>query len=113
MPTVFNRLQHYCNTNTLVLPERNIRAEIGKQIAHIYIQVKKKEAAISRIESVEPEGTFFVITYPKTFLKDIDNFIAEYMTQLADKQIIEKPKKGTETTKRKRIPIPAYPARKK
>lgn len=101
MPTVFKRISYYCQQNGLPIPDRDQRAEVGKQVAHIYISEKKKEAVINRIESVEPEGTFSVIDYPKNFVPVIDQFIDDFMKELTPK-------------KRKRNPIekPVYSGRK-
>lgn len=111
MPTMYTRLLHYCTLKKIPLPNRDQKAEIGKQIAHIYISEKKPETKVSRVESVEPDGTYTAISYPKTFIPVIDQFIEDYMTQLIDKQpIIEKPQ-TVEKRQRKRIPVnrPAYP----
>lgn len=106
MATVFSRLQHYCNQKNLELPDRSHRGEIGKQVIQIYVSEKKKQAAIERTLSEEPEGSVQAITYPRTFNPVIDQFIADYIEDIQTKDPGAFRKKAVEPVKKVRKKIP-------
>ena len=91
MPTLFKRIKHYCNLNNAKMLSLDKRTELGRIIADYYHQSKIK-IKLRKAESVEPEGIFVVISYPKIFNPEIDKLIDNFYQK-------NKP------TKRKRIPI--------
>lgn len=107
MSTIYSRIKHYCLHKKCPIPTKDQRAEIGKGIAHIYFEEGKSKFPIVRVESIEPEGTFQVLSYPKAYNEVIDKFIDDYMVEViaeqAKKKALEQPKK------RQRIPYKKAP----
>lgn len=68
------------------------REELGKSIAHHYVNDSGIKRPLFKTLSVEPEGEFTVVEYPKIYNPEIDRQIAEYYLKNTPK-------------KRKRIPI--------
>lgn len=100
MCTFFRRLQHYCNKTKQPLIPQDARFELGKKVNEAFRQSEYKSMLVFKIESVEPEGVFTALSYPRYFKPEIDKIIADYYKEHAPP-----PKR-----ERKRIPVkqPAY-----
>lgn len=72
MPTIFQRITHL-----KLSPNQEIKVAIGKEICGVYFSQKKK-AKIFKIDSVEPEGTFKALSYPKKFTDVMDKIILKH-----------------------------------
>lgn len=68
------------------------REELGKSIAHNYVNNSGIKRPLFKTISHEPEGVFTVVEYPRIYNTEIDRQIAEYYLQNTPK-------------KRKRIPL--------
>lgn len=104
MSTIYSRIKHYCLHKKCPIPTKDQRAEIGKGIAHIYFEEGKSKFPIVRVESIEPEGTFQVLSYPKAYNEVIDKFIDDYMVEVIAEKNAEKPRER----KRKPVQKPVY-----
>lgn len=92
MPTIYKRIKHYCNSTKNRILSQEQRIELGKIIADHYVNHSGIKKNLYRTSSLEPEGEFKVVSYPKIYNPEIDRQIAEYYLQNAPK-------------KRKRIPL--------
>jgi hypothetical protein len=74
------------------------RADIGKLLVDTYAKsgIKPELKQMPKVESVEPEGTFLVLSYPRRFNDLMDAVILKYVAEIPQPQ----PKK-----ERKRIPV--------
>lgn len=72
MATIFTRIKHL-----KVDPTQEVRMQIGKQVCTVYFS-QKRRAKIFKIPSVEPEGTFMALSYPKSFNDTIDKIILRF-----------------------------------
>lgn len=54
------------------------RESLGKSIANYYVNYSGIKRTLYRTKSIEPEGEFTVISYPKVYNAEIDRQIAEY-----------------------------------
>lgn len=78
MPIIFNRIKNYCiRTQTKLLPIEK-RTELGAIIIQHYIEQSGIKRPVHKTISVEPEGTFTVVSYPKIYVPEIDRQIAEF-----------------------------------
>lgn len=85
MPTSFQRIRHYCQTNKIPVFTKEQRIDINKLIWDTYIAQKPPRENINKVEVESPEGKKSVVSYPKYFIETIDKIIHEYRTILAAK----------------------------
>jgi len=78
MPIIFNRIKNYCvRTKSKLLPIEK-RTELGASIIQHYIHHSGIKMPVHKAVSIEPEGTFCVVSYPKIYVGEIDRQIEEY-----------------------------------
>lgn len=85
MATIFRRIQHL-----RLKPDQDTKKKIGEEVRDVYFAQEKK-ARIFKITSVEPEGTFQALSYPKKFHDTIDKIILKHCTPKKRPRINRKP----------------------
>lgn len=83
MPTLYSRLIKYQDENSKPPLPHNFRRLLGQQIIKEYMDLPKElRPTLGRKETVEPEGIFIAISYPETFIEDIDRIIKDFYLKL-------------------------------
>lgn len=78
MPIIFKRIKNYCIRTRAKLLPIDKRAELGAIIIQHYIEQSGIKRPVHKAISVEPEGVFTVVSYPKVYIPEIDRHIAEF-----------------------------------
>lgn len=90
MPTIFKRLTHLRKNPILTLQQKSV---LGRLVCSEYHSQQIINKATHSVLSKEPEGEFYVQSYPKKFVPEIDRIIEEYYNSLPKPKV------------RKRIPV--------
>lgn len=100
MPTLYKRLNRYCNITKSTFLTDQERQQLGKIIAQSYWNYKHPETAVQYATFTDADTGKIsrVISYPHTFTPLMDAIIKEYYA-----------KKYPPPTKRKRIPVKSTP----
>lgn len=72
MATIFKRIKHL-----KVSPTQEVKMQIGKEVCTVYFS-QPRRAKIFKIKSIEPEGEFMALSYPKSFNDTIDKIILRF-----------------------------------
>lgn len=84
MPTIFKRLTHLRKTPILTLQQKTL---LGRLVCTQYHSQQIIKKATHRVLSKEPEGEFYVQSYPRLFVPEIDRIIEEYYSSLPQPKI--------------------------
>lgn len=57
--------------------------KIGAEVCAVFF-AQKKRAKVFKVDSIEPEGTFRALSYPKTFHVVIDKIILKHCLPIAE-----------------------------
>lgn len=72
MPTIYSRIKHLKQNL-----DQETKKKIGAEVCKTFFAQKKKPR-IFKIKSVEPEGEFMALSYPKKFIPVIDKIILSH-----------------------------------
>lgn len=86
MPTIYSRLVAYQKENRIPPLPQQLRRDLGQIIIKEYLSFDI-QAALHRVASVEPEGTFLVLSYPKFYIPEMDRLIKEFHLSKVTKTI--------------------------
>lgn len=84
MATIFRRIKHL-----KLNPDQETKIKIGKEVCDTYFAQERK-AKVFKIQSVEPEGTFEALSYPKSFNHVIDKIILKHCVPKAKRPRLNK-----------------------
>lgn len=80
----------------------NLRRLLGQQVIKEYMDLPlERRPTLGRNVTREPEGTFLAISYPETFVKDIDRLIKDFYLDNAN--IIPKKRKRIYQSENKKV----------
>jgi hypothetical protein len=129
MATIYKRLELYCKTNQVEMPELEIRKEIGAIVIAAWFSeenILHKHIPLHKKTFIDESGTTVkVLSYPKKFIPIIDKIILKHYFEKnninnnllknyyqSESTIIRSP---IEKKQRKRIPVakkPVYTSKK-
>lgn len=69
MPTIFSRIKHL-----KLAFDQETKKKIGEEVREKFFSQKRKPR-IFKIKSIEPEGEFMALSYPRKFLPVIDGIL--------------------------------------
>lgn len=84
MATIYRRIKHL-----KLNPSQEIKIKIGEEVCKTYFAQERKPK-VFKIQSVEPEGTFEALSYPKSFNDVIDKIILKHCVPKAKRPRINK-----------------------
>ena len=85
MPTIYSRLILFQEENMQSQLPHNLRRLLGQQVIKEYMDLPKElRPTLGRNVTREPEGVFLAISYPETFVKDIDRIIKDFYLSYAN-----------------------------
>jgi hypothetical protein len=84
MATVFKRLCLYAEgKKRLPILTLEQKIELGEKVASTYFQIPlEKRPAVHKVPTKEPEGEFMVLSYHRSFSRQIDILIHQYYCSL-------------------------------
>lgn len=98
MPTLYKRVNYYCEINKTPHLNAQQRAELGKIVIDAFWAKKRPDWAVTHATYTNEQGTFRVVAYPRWFLPIVDQLIDDFY------QVLYPP-----APKRKRIPAKSTP----
>lgn len=97
MATLYSRIKHYADSKRKTLLNLDQRQELGKiTIGFWFTEHNTASGPICRLKEIQPEGTFEVLSYPRSFIPHLDKLVAAFHSTLPP---------AVEKKKRKRIPV--------
>lgn len=85
MPTLYSRIIRLQAINKIRVLSLADRQYVGKFIVSMYFKQSSRPTC-QRIVSLEPEGEFLVLSYPKSFLPKIDEFLEHHFPVVREKR---------------------------
>lgn len=97
MPTLYKRLNYYCEINKKPQLSSEQRMALGKTVIDTFWAKKRPDWAVTHAVYTNEQGTFRVVSYPRWFLPVVDQLIDDFYKSLPVPE------------KRKRIPTKSKP----